>query len=189
MTVNQVVLVDENDKEIGTADKLIVHQKGLLHRAFSVFIFRRRADKLQLLLQQRQLSKYHCGGLWSNACCSHPRPNEPVLDAGERRLQEELGITTKLMQVDSFVYRAVLDNGLIEHEYDHILFGSLASEDFDFSKEEVMAVKWINVDCLLQLLSSTPSDFTPWFQPALSIALNSIAIINRMVDKEAAVTC
>jgi isopentenyl-diphosphate delta-isomerase len=121
MTTNDcVILVDEQDREIGVMEKLQAHQEGKLHRAFSVFIFN---DANELLLQQRAYTKYHSGGLWANSCCSHPTPNETTLDAAHRRLMEEMGMSCDLEIKTSFVYKTPFDNGLTEHEYDYILIG------------------------------------------------------------------
>src|SRR5689334_15327319 len=119
----QVILVDENDNPIGSAEKLAAHEQGgQRHRAFSVFIFRKR-DELEVLLQQRASHKYHCPDLWTNTCCSHPQPGETITQAGERRLQEEMGIATPLTWVGKFHYIAHFDNGLSENEIDHVLVG------------------------------------------------------------------
>ena len=121
---NHVVLVDEDDNAIGTMEKMQAHQENRLHRAFSIMLL--NADNPNLcLLQQRQSQKYHCPNLWSNTCCSHPFPGESILQAGARRLQEELGLSTELKSIDTFVYQADFDNGLHEHEYDHVLLGTL----------------------------------------------------------------
>ena len=115
-----VILVDQADRPVGRMEKQEAHRKGLLHRAFSVFLL----DGSKLLIQRRALDKYHCGGLWSNTCCSHPAPGEPVLSAAERRLDEELGIkNARLRELDTFLYRAAFPNGLAEHELDHVLLG------------------------------------------------------------------
>ena len=119
MSIEKVILVDENDNQVGVMPKLEAHQKGLLHRAFSVFIFN---SKYELLLQKRASSKYHSGGLWTNTCCSHPREGEEILDAAKRRLIEEMGIDTSLRKVHDFIYKAELDNDLTEHEFDHVLY-------------------------------------------------------------------
>ena len=117
MSIEIVILVDVYDNQVGVLPKLEAHQKGLLHRAFSVFIFN---SKYELLLQKRASSKYHSGGLWTNTCCSHPREGEEILDAAKRRLIEEMGIDTSLRKVHDFIYKAELDNDLTEHEFDHV---------------------------------------------------------------------
>src|SRR4249919_2599143 len=113
----EVILVNEQNEAIGTMEKMEAHRKALLHRAFSVFIFN---SKGEMLLQQRALNKYHSGGLWTNACCSHPRPGELIEDAATRRLKEELGFETPLKKIFQFTYQASFDNGLTEHEFDHV---------------------------------------------------------------------
>src|SRR5690348_5807899 len=119
--MEQVVLVNEEDQEVGTMEKMEAHRRGVLHRAFSVFIFNKQGE---MLLQQRAQEKYHSGGLWTNACCSHPRPGEEVSEGAGRRLVEELGFETELQPVFNFVYKANFENGLIEHEFDHVYFGT-----------------------------------------------------------------
>jgi isopentenyl-diphosphate Delta-isomerase len=140
--MEQVILVNEQDEPLGLMEKMEAHEKGILHRAFSVFLFN---DRHQLLLQKRALTKYHSGGLWTNTCCSHPRENEEVLDAGNRRLREEMGIQSQLTNVFSFVYRAELDNNLIEHELDHVLVGTF-NDTPQPNPEEVMDWKYIDLE-------------------------------------------
>ena len=120
MSEEKVVLVDKDDNEIGLMPKMEAHQKGILHRAFSVFLL--NSDN-QILLQKRSSNKYHSGGLWTNTCCSHPRDGENIINAGKRRLSEEMGINTDLIEAFKFTYKAKLENGLTEHEYDHVLIG------------------------------------------------------------------
>ena len=157
-----VVLVDEQDNPLGTCEKMEAHRKGYLHRAFSVFLFDTSG---RLLLQQRALEKYHCGGLWSNTCCSHPYPNEQVLAAATRRLQEELGFTTPLTKAFDFVYRAELENGLFEHEFDHVFIGTYEGL-VDPSPAEVMGVEYVHLDTLAQDMEAEPERFTPWLHIA-----------------------
>ena len=137
MSEEKVILVDKNDNQVGLMPKLEAHEKGVLHRAFSIFIFN---SKYELLLQKRASSKYHSGGLWTNTCCSHPREGEDILDAANRRLDEEMGIKTSLRKVYDFIYKAELDNQLTEHEFDHVFYGVFdndpilnedEAEDFD----------------------------------------------------------
>lgn len=155
-----LVLVDENDQEIGRMEKMEVHQKGLLHRAFSILIFN---SKNEILLQQRALDKYHSGGLWTNTCCSHPRINETTLQAANRRLQEEMGFTTELKEEFSFIYRAELDGNMIEHELDHVFFGTFEG-DIHFNKEEVNDFKWVSMPDLMNDVEKSPSSYTEWFK-------------------------
>ncbi len=167
-----VVLVDDEDKQTGIAEKLEAHQKNLLHRAFSVFIFRQQIEQLELLLQQRALHKYHSPGLWTNTCCSHPRPDEDIVNAGERRLREELGLNIALKKVGKFCYNAHFANGLSEHELDHVLIGEIAVDaEVKPNPEEVEDYRWISVTDLQQELQLHPDHFTPWLLPALEIAL------------------
>ena len=120
-----VILVNEQDRQTGTMEKMEVHQKAILHRAFSVFIFN---DKGEMLLQKRAVKKYHSGGLWTNTCCSHPQPGEDTLEAAGKRLQEEMGFNTTLNKAFTFIYKAELDNGLTEHEFDHVFIGNFNGE-------------------------------------------------------------
>lgn len=169
-----VILVDDNDNEIGREEKITTHRLGLLHRAFSIFLFRRRNSHIELLLQQREKNKYHCGGLWTNTCCSHPRPGETIPDAGKRRLMEELGIEASLNYAGSFQYKAEFSNGLIEYERDHVLVGYFDSDSVFFNRDEVEAVRWIPLPELENEFKQGPEPFTPWFPPALSLARQSI---------------
>ncbi len=170
-----VILVDEQDNAIGTEEKLKAHEEGLLHRAFSVFLFRKKGP-VELLLQQREKNKYHCGGLWANSCCSHPRQNESITEAASRRLQEELGIGAQLEPVGSFQYKAVFANGLTEHERDHVVVGVFDSESIPFNTAEVEAVRWISLAHLEDELNRNPEQFTPWFNLALKVALKHVPV-------------
>ena len=159
--VNEVViLVDDNDNQLGLMEKIEAHEKALLHRAFSVFILN---DNKQLLLQKRALNKYHSPGLWTNTCCSHPRDGESVIDAGIRRLDEEMGFKTQLNNLFSFVYKARLDNGLTEHEYDHVLLGKY-NKDPLINELEVCDWKWVDLDALSNDLVINPKSYTVWFK-------------------------
>lgn len=162
MTEEQVVLVNENDIETGLIGKMEAHEKALLHRAFSVFVFN---SKNELMLQQRALTKYHTPGLWTNTCCSHPRPDEKVNDAADRRLQEEMGFSCELKKVFDFVYRAPFENGLTEHEFDHVFLGSYDGEP-EINTSEVHAWKWIGLEELKKEINTNPSAFTVWFKIA-----------------------
>lgn len=167
-----VVLVDEQDQAIGTAEKLEAHEKNLLHRAFSIFIFRNHPDTQQplLLLQQRALSKYHSPGLWTNTCCSHPRPNESILDAATRRLQEEFGFQAPLKNIGRFHYNAHFPNGLAENEIDHVLIGSIGPETIIApNPEEIHAYRWISLEDLQKELAAEPARFTPWLKQAVEL--------------------
>ena len=159
-----VVLVDENDREIGTEEKMEAHEEGRLHRAFSIFIFN---SKGEMLLQRRAFGKYHSGGLWTNACCSHPKPNESVERAAHRRLREELGFDCKLTERFCFIYKARLDHGLIEHEFDHVLTGNHDGEIVP-NGDEVSEILWITIDDLKSEMRRHPNDFTEWFKTGIS---------------------
>ena len=156
----QVILVDENDRSTGTAEKLDAHRRGLLHRAFSVFIF---DGKGRLLLQRRAASKYHSGGLWTNTCCSHPRPGEAIVDAASRRLTEEMGIACQLELAFVTTYRANVDPDLIEHEVVHVFLGTYEG-DIAPDPDEVEAWRWTTVDDLLTDIDAHPATYTVWFR-------------------------
>jgi len=155
-----VILVDEQDNEIGLMEKQEAHEKALLHRAFSVLIFNKLG---QTLLQQRANTKYHSAGLWTNACCSHPRAGETTIKAAHRRLIEELGFDCELELKHSFIYKAPFDNGLTEHEFDHVFFGDF-NEAINFNTEEVSAVKWVTIPWLLADIKNNPENYTVWFR-------------------------
>lgn len=163
MSLEYVVLVDERDNDIGVMEKLQAHREGRLHRAFSVFIFN---DKEELLLQRRALHKYHSAGLWTNTCCSHPRPNETIKDAANRRLYEEMGIACDLSIKTSFIYKTSFDNGLTEHELDYVLTGKCNSEPI-INPEEVEHFKWQNIDTIKKDVALNPENYTSWFKIAL----------------------
>jgi len=160
MTEEQVILVDKNDQQVGLMPKLEAHEKAVLHRAFSVFIFN---DQNELMLQQRALHKYHSPGLWTNTCCSHQRDGESNLEAGKRRLQEEMGFVTSLKETTSFIYKAPFDNGLTEHEYDHILIGQYNGEP-TINPDEVADWKWMPLDAVKVDMSLHPDNYTAWFK-------------------------
>ena len=168
MFEENVILVDNNDNQVGLMPKLEAHQKGLLHRAFSVFIFN---SKYELLLQKRASSKYHSGGLWTNTCCSHPREGEETLDAANRRLIEEMGIQTSLRKVHDFIYRAELDNDLTEHEFDHVFYG-VYNEDPVINKDEAEDFKWIDMDSLNEDIRTNGNNYTVWFKIAFKYFYN-----------------
>lgn len=159
----EVILVDQNDRQTGTLEKLEAHQKGLLHRAFSVFVFN---SKNQLLLQQRALGKYHSAGLWTNTCCSHPRPGEAVLAAAHRRLKEEMGLETILEFKTAFVYKSAFENGLTEHEFDHIFIGYSDLAPLP-DPLEVENYKYLDLVEIKQQVTKNPGEFTTWFRIAM----------------------
>lgn len=160
---DRVILVNATDTAIGTADKLEAHRAGRLHRAFSVFVFNHRGE---LLLQRRAAGKYHSGGLWSNSCCSHPRPGEATEAAARRRLVEEMGFSCPLETVSAMVYRADVGGGLIEHEYDHLLIGRWSGRPSP-DPAEVEDWRWVAMDALRQEVALHPRRFTYWFRAAL----------------------
>ena len=155
-----VILVNENDEQIGTMPKMEAHQKAVLHRAFSVFIFN---DKNELLLQQRAADKYHSPLLWTNTCCSHQRVGESNIEAGKRRLFEEMGIVCNLKEITSFIYKAPFDNGLTEHELDHILIGYY-NENPVLNREEVESFKWMTIEFIKEDMIVNPTLYTEWFK-------------------------
>ncbi|OZV67492.1 isopentenyl-diphosphate Delta-isomerase [Winogradskyella aurantia] len=160
MIEEQVILVDENDTPLGLMPKMEAHEKALLHRAFSVFVFN---DKNELMLQQRALHKYHSPGLWTNTCCSHQREGESNIQAGMRRLQEEMGFVTDLEESMSFIYKAPFDNGLTEHEYDHIMIGYY-NESPNINKDEVADWKWMNLEDVKADMALNQDHYTAWFK-------------------------
>jgi isopentenyl-diphosphate delta-isomerase len=160
--IEEVVLVNEKDEAVGAMEKMAAHEQAILHRAFSVFIFNKNGD---VLMQQRAHSKYHSGGLWTNTCCSHPRPGEEVVAAATRRLQEEMGFTTSLTKVFDFTYKAVFENGLTEHEFDHVITGQYDGL-VDFNPNEVAAYAFMSVQELEQQIQESPERFTAWFHIA-----------------------
>lgn len=155
-----VILVDENDNKIGLMPKLEAHEKGLLHRAFSVFIFN---DQKELMLQQRAHHKYHTPGLWTNTCCSHQRDGETSIEAGKRRLMEEMGFDAELKETVKFTYKAPFDNGLTEHEIDHVMIGHY-NDAPNINPDEVADWKWITMDALEDDIERNPEHYTPWFK-------------------------
>jgi len=155
-----VILVDTHDTPVGQMEKMEAHLQGKLHRALSIIVFN---SKGELLLQQRAFSKYHTPGLWSNTACSHPRPGEDSLEAANRRLQEEMGFTTRLMESFDFVYKAHFDNGLIEHEFDHVFFGTFDGDPV-VNPDEAHDFKWVKPLWLLEDMRSTPESYTVWFR-------------------------
>jgi isopentenyl-diphosphate delta-isomerase len=158
----EVILVDEHDVQTGIMEKMEVHQKALLHRAFSIFIFN---EKGEMLLHKRANKKYHSAGLWTNACCSHPQPGEETLAAAEIRLQEEMGFNTGLKKVFDFIYKASFDNGLTEYEFDHVFIGSYDG-DIVPNPEEVSDYCFKSVEEIKNSIQSHPQKYTEWFKIA-----------------------
>lgn len=176
--IDEVILVDENDIEMGTMEKIEAHEKALLHRAFSVFIFN---SKGEMLLQKRADEKYHSPGLWTNACCSHPRPGENTLAAAERRLLEELGFTTKLREIFSFTYKAVFDNGLTEHEFDHVYFG-FHEDEVKPNPKEVSDYCFKTIGEITNEINQKPDNYTVWFKIALPKVNDHLAAVSQRVN-------
>ena len=160
MAEEYVILVNEKDQEIGLMPKLEAHQKAVLHRAFSVFIFN---SENELMLQQRASNKYHSPNLWTNTCCSHQRSGESNIQAGTRRLFEEMGFTTSLKEITSFIYKAPFDNGLTEHELDHIMVGYY-NEDPVINSDEVEDWKWMKIEDVKKDIILNPDLYTAWFK-------------------------
>lgn len=165
-----VILVDEKDNELGLMEKQEAHQKGLLHRAFSVFVFNNNGE---LLMQQRANTKYHSGGLWTNTCCSHPRANEKTIDAAHRRLKEEMGFDCDLEKKFQFVYRTPFENGLTEHELDFVYTGRFNGTP-EINTKEVESYKWISLDQLIGDMHKNPGHYTSWFNIILKEYLDHL---------------
>lgn len=159
----EVTLVDERDRVVGSAEKLAAHRSGQLHRAVSVFVF---DEAGHMLLQRRAPTKYHSSGRWSNTCCGHPRPGETPGDAAHRRLQEEMGLNCPLESAFSFRYRADVGNGLVENEYDHVFVGRYAGSPIPHP-DEVDAWRWASVDEVLEDVADHPDQYTPWLKIVL----------------------
>lgn len=168
---NYVILVDDKDNPIGEMEKMEAHQKGLLHRAFSVFIYN---DKNELMLQQRALTKYHTPGLWTNTCCSHQKVGESNIEAGQRRLMEEMGFTVPLREKMSFTYKTPFENGLTEHEFDHILVGYY-NDAPNPNPDEVESWKWESLDNIKRDIALNPEKYTAWFKIIFDKYLKAIA--------------
>lgn len=161
--MEMIVLVDENDNEIGTEEKLKAHQDGKLHRAFSIFVFNSEG---KMLIQKRAKSKYHSASLWTNACCSHPRPGESLEEAAHRRLKEEMGFDCVLEKAFDFVYKADFGNGITEWEFDHAFVGEFNGKP-KANPNEVCEWKWISINELKKDIKEVPKKYTPWFKIAI----------------------
>jgi isopentenyl-diphosphate delta-isomerase len=162
--MDYVILVDENDSELGTMEKMEAHVKGELHRAFSVLLFN---SKGEMLIQRRSDHKYHSAGLWTNTCCSHPRPGESVTEAARRRLREEMGIDLQAEKLYSFIYRTDLEGGLVEHELDHVLVGTFDDEPA-INPHEVSEWKYVGLPEIKAAIQEQPEAFTHWFKLILN---------------------
>ena len=158
-----VILVDKNDNEIGVMEKIEAHQKALLHRAFSIFIFNTKGE---LMLQQRAAHKYHSPKLWTNTCCSHQKPKESTISAANRRLVEEMGLKCDLEEIFTFIYQTPFDNGLTEHELDHVLIG-ISNDNPKLNPEEAMDFKYINMNKLTDDIAKNEDNYTSWFKICL----------------------
>ncbi|MBT4412621.1 isopentenyl-diphosphate delta-isomerase [Polaribacter sp. Hel1_33_78] len=170
----QVILVDKNDNQLGLMPKMEAHEKAVLHRAFSVFIFNKKGE---LMLQQRAAHKYHSPLLWTNTCCSHQRNGETNLEAGKRRLQEEMGFVTSLSEVFSFIYKAPFDNGLTEHELDHVLIGYFDNRPI-INKDEAEDYKWMLLEDVKSDIEKKPSIYTEWFKIIFKESFSKISSYN-----------
>jgi isopentenyl-diphosphate Delta-isomerase len=162
--LEEVILVDEFDNAIGKMEKLEAHQKGVLHRAFSIFIFN---DKNEMLLQRRAFEKYHSAGLWTNTCCSHPRPNESNIEAANRRLKEEMGMEAALTHKTFFIYKTEFDNSLTEYELDHVFVGH-SNKNPNINLDEVESYIWLSVQDIKDQINLNPKQFTSWFKIAIN---------------------
>lgn len=160
MEEEKVILVNENDEPIGLMPKMEAHEKGVLHRAFSVFVLNKANE---IMLQQRAAQKYHSPLLWTNTTCSHQREGESNIQAGTRRLQEEMGFTTELKELFSFIYKAPFDNGLTEHELDHVMIGYY-NEEPNINREEAESWKWMGIDAVKDDMQQHPEQYTVWFR-------------------------
>jgi isopentenyl-diphosphate Delta-isomerase len=173
MVEEKIVLVDEQDRAVGVEEKIRVHQLGALHRAFSVFVV--NAED-QLMMQRRALTKYHSRGLWSNTCCGHPRPDELLEQAARRRLKEEMGFDSPLTELFAFVYRAELEDGLVENEYDHVLLGCFEGIP-EPDPAEVVEWKWVNLATLSVDIEEHPESYTYWFRISFDRFLRAVATL------------
>ena len=160
MIEEKVILVDINDEPLGLMNKIAAHEQALLHRAFSVFVLN---DKNEVMLQQRASHKYHSPLLWTNTCCSHQRAGESNIQAGKRRLEEEMGFVTDLKELFHFIYKAPFDNGLTEHELDHVMIGYYNQEP-NINKEEVESWKWMKIEAVKEDMIENPNQYTVWFK-------------------------
>jgi isopentenyl-diphosphate delta-isomerase len=172
-----VLLVDEDDRPLRLMAKMAAHEQGLLHRAFSVFVFQQRGDGYAMLLQKRARTKYHFGGLWTNATCGHPLEHETPQQAGQARLLEEMNISCALRPTGSFIYRAQSANGLIEHEVDHVLLGLFAGELPAPNPAEAESARFVTLPELNAELAAAPNTFTPWFAQGYEVVRNFDAAI------------
>lgn len=178
MSCDLVVVVDKFGKPIGTEEKLEAHRLGLKHLAFSVLLYRVNAGRFEFLLQKRALNKYHSGGLWSNTCCSHPRPDEDIVSASKRRLVEELGITAplELTDIGTISYCAKFSNGLTENELDHVVIAESNEIEFDLNPDEADQCEWWLQTDIEQTMKTDPQGFSAWFRLVLEKATHHLEI-------------
>ena len=167
-----VILVDKNDTQIGLMSKLDAHKKGILHRAFSVFVLN---NNNEIMLQKRAYNKYHSAGLWTNTCCSHQREGENSIEAGKRRLLEEMGFETELKIITSFIYKVEFENGLTEHELDYLLIGKYLKSPV-INKQEVADWKWMKVELIADDIKLNPNNYTSWIKIIFDKFQNKIKI-------------
>ena len=167
-----VILVDKNDTQIGLMSKLDAHKKGILHRAFSAFILN---NNNEIMLQKRAYNKYHSAGLWTNTCCSHQREGENSIEAGKRRLEEEMGFETELKIITSFIYKVKFENGLTEHELDYLLIGKFFKSPV-INKQEVADWKWMKIELIADDIKLNPNNYTSWFKIIFDKFQNKIKI-------------
>ena len=180
---DELIIVDGRDRQVGTATKQKTHMEGLLHRAFSVVLVREGESGPELLIAQRGAGKYHSAGLWANSCCSHPRADEQVVEAAYRRVREELGVEASgLHEICAFVYRAEFDNGLVEHEYDHVLAGRCVGE-LALDPAEASDARWIGFDALAAELADKSRSFAVWAPIVLTVAMRDAGIAQRFASR------
>lgn len=180
---NQVILVNEQDEEIGIEEKMPAHRKGLLHRAFSVMLYRyNKENKVEFLLQKRASGKYHCGGLWTNTCCSHPQPGQGLLESAKIRLKEELVDIDvdiiNLKKIGSFIYKAEFQNGLTEYEFDHVLVAEYNAAPKFVNPQEISILEWLDLETIKNKYQSNADEFTPWFEQVFTMATSQISPVN-----------
>lgn len=167
----KVILVNQKDRKVGEEEKMNAHREGKLHRAFSVLVFN---SKGEIILQKRALSKYHCGGLWTNTCCSHPFPGEKTKSAARRRLQEEMGFDTPLSKVFSFVYKSIVGD-LVEYEFDHVFIGVYDGE-VRLNRAEAEEISFMKMKDLKKDISDNPEKYTPWFRIIIEKYANKLKL-------------